>query len=248
MIEGSEDRSAQIDASSTALKALIMCRGIQSAQCIRNDDPAYDPRLAFDDSPAMTSLDHSALAQLFTEARTHNAWKPDPIDDATLERLHELLKWAPTSANCSPGRFVFVKSRAGKERLRPAMDEGNLEKTMIAPVTVIVATDFEFYKNLPRLFPHAPDSRSWFEGKPAAIETGGFRNGTLQGAYLLMAARALGLDCGPMSGFNNALVDAEFFAGTAIRSNFLVNLGHGDPAGVFPRSPRLAFSEACEIV
>jgi len=196
----------------------------------------------------MTALDHQALAQLFTAAHTHNAWKPDPIDAATLRDLYDLMKWAPTSANCSPARFVFVQSPAGKERLRPAMDAGNLEKTMIAPVTVIVATDFEFYKNLPRLFPHSPDSRSWFEGKPAVIESGGFRNATLQGAYLLLAARALGLDCGPMSGFNNALVDAEFFAGTAIRSNFLINLGHGEPSGVFPRSPRLAFEEACQIV
>lgn len=198
-------------------------------------------------NPAMPALEQSALAQLFTQARTHNAWLPDAIDDSWLRELYELMKWGPTSANCSPARFVFVKSAQARERLRPALDEGNLAKTMTAPVTVIVATDFEFYKNLPRLFPHAPDSRGWFEGKPAVIETGGFRNATLEGAYLMLAARALGLDCGPMSGFNNALIDAEFFAGTAIRSNFLVNLGHGDPAALFPRSPRLSFEEACRI-
>ncbi len=196
----------------------------------------------------MPALDSSALAQLFTEARTHNVWLPDEISEAQLHELYELLKWGPTSANCSPARFVFVKSPEAKERLRPALDEGNLAKTMLAPVTVIVATDFAFYENLPRLFPHAPDSRSWFEGKPEVIASGGFRNGTLQGAYLIMAARALGLDCGPMSGFNNARVDAEFFAGTAIKSNFLVNLAHGDPATLFPRSPRLPFAEACKIV
>jgi 3-hydroxypropanoate dehydrogenase len=195
----------------------------------------------------MPALDDAALAQLFTQARTHNAWLPIPIEDSELHALYDLLKWGPTSANISPARFVFVKSKAAKERLRPALDEGNLAKTMVAPVTVIVATDFEFYKNLPRLFPHSPDSRSWFEGKPDVIQSGGFRNGTLQGAYLILAARALGLDCGPMSGFNNAKVDAEFFAGTAIKSNFLVNLAHGDPAALFPRSPRLPFEEACRI-
>lgn len=194
------------------------------------------------------SLDADALAQIFTSARTHNAWQPRPVEDELLVRLYELLRWAPTSANCSPGRFVFVKSAAAKERLRPALDAGNLAKTMAAPVTAIVATDFAFYDHLGKLFPHAPDARSWFAGKPAAIQTGGFRNGTLQGAYLIIAARALGLDCGPMSGFNNALVDAEFFAGSEVRSNFLVNLGYGDPAGVFPRSPRFEFTEACQIL
>ena len=208
---------------------------------------AYDARLFNLLDPPMT-LDDNALAQLFFAARTHNAWADRPVADELLQRLYDTLKWAPTSANCSPGRFVFVKSTAAKERLRPAMDAGNLDKTMAAPVTVIVATDFAFYEHLGKLFPHAPDARSWFAGKPEAIQTGGFRNGTLQGAYLILAARALGLDCGPMSGFNNAKVDAEFFAGTEIRSNFLVNLGYGDAAGLHRRGPRFEFAEACQIL
>ncbi len=194
------------------------------------------------------SIDASALAQIFTAARTHNAWQPKPVSDELLHQLYELLKWGPTSANCSPARFIFLKSGDARARLEPALDAGNREKTMAAPVTVIVATDFAFYEHLGRLFPHAPDARSWFAGKPAAIESGGFRNGTLQGAYLLIAARALGLDCGPMSGFNNAKVDAEFFAGTEVRSNFLINLGYGDSDALFPRSPRLDFDEACQLL
>ena len=181
-------------------------------------------------------------------ARTHNAWQPRPVSDELLHQLYELLKWGPTSANCSPARFVFVKSAAAKERLRPALDAGNLAKTLAAPVTAIVATDFAFYEKLGKLFPHEPGARGWFAGKPDVIQSGGFRNGTLQGAYLLIAARALGLDCGPMSGFNNAAVDAEFFAGTEVRSNFLVNLGYGDASVLFPRSPRLDFDEACQLL
>ena len=194
------------------------------------------------------SLDATALAQIFTAARTHNAWQPRPVSDELLHQLYELLKWGPTSANCSPARFVFVKSAAAKERLRPALDAGNLAKTLAAPVTAIVATDFAFYEKLGKLFPHEPGARGWFAGKPDVIQSGGFRNGTLQGAYLLIAARALGLDCGPMSGFNNAAVDAEFFAGTEVRSNFLVNLGYGDASVLFPRSPRLDFDEACQLL
>lgn len=191
-------------------------------------------------------LDAPALDQLFRTARTYNAFSGE-IDDATLHRLYELLKWGPTAANASPARFVFVRSPEGKAKLGPALDAGNREKTLAAPVTVIVGHDMAFYDKLPVLFPHT-DARSWFAGRPEPVlETVALRNGSLQGAYLILAARALGLDCGPMSGFNNAMVDEAFFAGTAIRSNFLVNLGKGDPASLFPRSPRLGFDEACQI-
>lgn len=191
-------------------------------------------------------LDTPALDQLFRTARTYNAFSGE-IDDATLHRLYELLKWGPTAANASPARFVFVRSPEAKAKLGPALDAGNREKTLAAPVTVIVGHDMAFYDKLPVLFPHT-DARSWFAGRPEPVlETVALRNGSLQGAYLILAARALGLDCGPMSGFNNAMVDEAFFAGTAIRSNFLVNLGKGDPSSLFPRSPRLGFDEACLI-
>lgn len=191
-------------------------------------------------------LTDSALDQLFRTARTYNAFSGD-IDDATLQRLYELLKWGPTAANTCPARFVFVRSAEAKARLAPALDDGNREKTLAAPVTVIVGHDMAFYDKLPMLFPHV-DARAWFAGKPEAVlETVAMRNGSLQGAYLILAARSLGLDTGPMSGFDNAKLDAAFFAGTAIRSNFLVNLGKGDPASLFPRSPRLGFDEACRI-
>ncbi len=191
-------------------------------------------------------LTDSALDQLFRTARTYNAFSGD-IDDATLQRLYELLKWGPTAANTCPARFVFVRSAEAKARLAPALDDGNREKTLAAPVTVIVGHDMAFYDKLPVLFPHV-DARAWFAGKPEAVlETVAMRNGSLQGAYLILAARSLGLDTGPMSGFDNARLDAAFFAGTSIRSNFLVNLGKGDPASLFPRSPRLGFDEACRI-
>ena len=183
---------------------------------------------------------------MFRTARTHNAWQDKPVDDALLHRLIDLTKFGPTSANSSPARFVFVKSDEAKARLKPALSEGNVEKTMAAPVTVIVGMDMAFYEHLPRLFPHA-DARSWFAGNDALIQTTAFRNSTLQGAYLIMAARALGLDAGPMSGFDNAAVDAAFFAGTTVKSNFLVNLGYGDPAGLFPRSPRFDFDDVARI-
>jgi len=191
-------------------------------------------------------LSDSALDQLFRTARTHNAWQPKPVDDALLRQLVELTLWGPTSANASPARFVFVKSPEAKARLKPALAEGNLEKTMSAPVTVIIGMDLAFHDHLPKLFPHA-DARSWFAGNDALIETTAFRNGSLQGAYLILAARALGLDAGPMSGFDAAKVEAEFFAGTQIKANFLVNLGYGDEKGLFPRSPRFAFDEAARI-
>ena len=194
----------------------------------------------------MTTLDAAALDQLFRNARTHNAWQAKDVPDALLHRLYDLVKWAPTSANSSPARFVFVKSPEAKAKLKDALAPGNVEKTMTAPVTVIVAQDMAFYDKLPQLFPHA-DARSWFAGNDALIESTAFRNASLQGAYLLMAARALGLDTGAMSGFDAAKLDAAFFAGTTIKSNFLINLGYGDVAGLFPRSPRLAFDEAARI-
>jgi len=192
------------------------------------------------------ALDRTALDQLFRTARTHNAWQAKDVPDTLLHQLYELLKWAPTSANCSPARFVFVKSPEAKAKLKAALAPGNVEKTMTAPVTVIVGQDLAFPDTLPQLFPHA-DARSWFAGNDALIESTAFRNASLQGAYLILAARALGLDTGAMSGFDAARVDADFFAGTHVRSNFLINLGYGDPAGLFPRSPRLAFDEAARI-
>lgn len=195
---------------------------------------------------AARALDAAALDQIFREARTHNAWQKKDVPDALLRELYELLKWGPTSANASPARFVFVKSPEAKAKLKDALSPGNVEKTMSAPVTVIVAQDMAFYDRLPQLFPHA-DARSWFAGNDALIESTAFRNSSLQGAYLILAARALGLDAGPMSGFDAGKLDEAFFAGTTIRSNFLVNLGYGDPAGLFPRSPRLTFDEAARI-
>ena len=192
------------------------------------------------------ALDDASLDQLFRTARTHTELGGE-VSDETLRALYDLLKWGPTSANMGPARLVFVKSPEAKARLAPALDEGNRAKTMAAPVTVIVGHDEDFHEKLPYLFPHT-DAKSWFEGPREGRSVAAFRNGSLQGAYLILAARALGLDTGPMSGFNNAMVDELFFAGTAIKSNFLVNLGHGDPARLFPRSPRLAFDEAARIV
>ncbi|MGK7860816.1 malonic semialdehyde reductase [Falsiroseomonas sp. E2-1-a4] len=192
------------------------------------------------------TLDDQALDTLFREARTQNSWQDRPVPDSKLEEMYNLLKFAPTSANASPARFVFIRTDDGKARLKQALSPGNVEKTMTAPVIAIVAHDTAFYDKLPFLFPHA-DARSWFAGNPALAETTAFRNGTLQGAYLILAARAVGLDAGPMSGFDNAKVDELFFAGTTWKSNFLVNLGHGDPAGLFPRSPRLSFDEAARL-
>jgi 3-hydroxypropanoate dehydrogenase len=169
------------------------------------------------------------------------------VAEATLHQLYDLVKMAPTSVNCSPLRVVFVQSAAAKEKLKACLDAGNIDKTMSAPVTAILARDMAFYDQLPKLFPHA-DARSWFAGKPAAITATATRNATLQGGYFILAARALGLDCGPMSGFNNAKVDQEFLAGTGFESDFLCNLGYGDVQGMYPRSPRFDFAEACTIV
>ncbi|MBT2746328.1 MULTISPECIES: malonic semialdehyde reductase [unclassified Lysobacter] len=191
------------------------------------------------------ALNDEALDQLFRTARTHNVLGGE-ISDETLRQLYDLAKWGPTSANGSPARFVFVKSQQAKQKLAPALSAGNLAKTLAAPVTAIVAHDLDFYEKLPYLFPH-DDARSWFAGNEASINITSFRNGSLQGAYLILAARALGLDTGPMSGFDNAKVDEAFFAGTKIKSNFLINLGAGDHAQLFPRSPRLPFDEAARI-
>lgn len=189
----------------------------------------------------------AALRPLFLDARTHNNWCDEDVPDSLLREIVDLLKLGPTSANCSPARFVFVRSKAEKERLRPHLSEGNRDKTMRAPVCVIIGYDLDFYELLPELFPHT-DARSWFRGKPEKIRETAFRNGTLQGGYLILAARSLGLDCGPMSGFDNAGVDRDFFAGTSIKSNFLCNLGYGDASVLMPRSPRLAFDEIAKII
>ena len=187
-----------------------------------------------------------ALDQLFVSARTHNAFSGE-VDDATLHRLYDLVRLGPTEANSCPARFVFVKSQAAKDKLAPALSEGNYKKTLAAPVTVIVGYDMKFYDKLPVLFPHV-DARSWFEGSPEArLYRVALRGSSMQVAYLILAARALGLDTGPMTGFDNAKVDAAFFAGTSIQSNVLVNLGRGDPSAIFPRSPRLPFDEAARI-
>ena len=187
-------------------------------------------------------IDAAALDRLFLAARTHNGWQPRDVPEELLREAVDLAKMGPTSANVSPLRVVFVRSKEGKERLKPALAPGNLEKTMAAPVTAILGQDHAFPDLLPRLFPHM-DLRPMFVGNDALIADTAFRNSSLQAAYFILALRAVGLDCGPMSGFDNAKVDAEFFAGTTIRSNFLCNVGYGDPAKLFPRSPRLAFEE-----
>lgn len=195
----------------------------------------------------MPTIARAALDQLFFNARTHNAWLDKPVGDDTLREIFDIMKWAPTSANISPLRVVFVRSPEAKAKLLATVAPGNLEKTRAAPVTAILAQDMEFYEKLPKLFPHA-DARSWFVGNEQLIKDSAFRNSSLQGAYFILAARAVGLDCGPMSGFDAAALDAAFFAGTPVKSNFLCNLGHGDPAKLFPRSPRFDFAEACSIV
>jgi len=192
-------------------------------------------------------LPGASLDQLFRDARTRGAWHDKDVPDALLHELVDLVKLGPTSGNCSPARFVFVKSPEAKERLKPLLSEGNRDKTMKAPVCVIIGYDLDFYEHLPKLFPHT-DAKSWFAGKPEKIAETAFRNSSLQGAYLILAARALGLDCGPMSGFDTAGVDQEFFAGTKVKSNFLCNLGYGDDSPLRPRSPRFDFDEMARIV
>ena len=205
----------------------------------------------------MTDLD-----TLFYNARTHSQWLDKPISEETLRKLYDALRWAPTAANSNPARFVFLRSKEAKERLRPALAPGNVEKTMTAPVTVIIAYDLLFYEKMPKLFPHNPGMRDLYAKNPQLVETTARRNSSLQGAYLILAARALGLDCGPMSGFDNAKLDEiffkagqecegceqEFFPEGHVRSNFLCNLGYGDPVGLHPRGPRLEFEEACLLL
>jgi 3-hydroxypropanoate dehydrogenase len=195
----------------------------------------------------MSKLDTAALAQLFTEARTRNGWKPEPIPEAVLRELYGLVKFGPTAANTTPARFVFVTSPEAKARLAPLTSGSNGPKILQAPVTVIVGYDLDFPETLDRLFPNAPGAKHWF-GDPVAKEVGALRNSSLQGGYFILAARALGLDVGPMSGFDNAAVDAEFFAGTNIKSNFIASIGYGTEENLFPRNPRLDFEEAAKIL
>jgi 3-hydroxypropanoate dehydrogenase len=195
----------------------------------------------------MTHISQDSLNQIFHQARTHTAWQDKPVTDEILHQIYDSMKWGPTSANTSPARIVFVQSAAAKEKLLSCVAPGNLEKTKAAPVTAIIAEDMEFYEKLPKLFPQT-DAKSWFTGNQELIEKTAFRNSTLQGAYFIIAARAHGLDCGPMSGFDNAKLDAAFFSGTSWRSNFICNLGYGDHAKLFPRNPRLSFEEACKVL
>lgn len=192
------------------------------------------------------SLPPEALDQLFRTARTHNGFIDKPVTDETLHALHDLMKWGPTAANSCPARFVFIRSREAKERLRPSLMPGNVDKTMAAPVTVLIGHDLAFFEHLPRLFP-ATDAKSWFVGNVPFIRQSASLNGALQAAYLIVAARALGLDCGPMSGFDNILADTAFFAGTTIQSFMLVNLGYGNPDKLYPRGPRFEFEEVCQV-
>lgn len=194
-----------------------------------------------------TMIDNNALDTIFRNARTHNVWLDQPVTDAQLQQIYDLMKWGPTSANCSPARIVFVRSTAEKEKLAACMAPGNAEKTKAAPVTAIIGMDMAFYDKLPQLFPHT-DARSWFVGNQPLIDGTAFRNSSLQGAYFIVAARAMGLDCGPMSGFDADKINAAFFAGTSVKVNFVCSLGHGDAAKLFGRSPRLSFDEACKIV
>ncbi len=193
------------------------------------------------------AINDEALDIIFRNGRSQNKWKADPVSPALLMAIYDLMRMGPTSANVSPARLVFITSPEARARLKPHLSEGNLEKTLTAPVTAIIGYDMDFAKKLPQLFPHNLDAQNWFTD-PQVQHLTAFRNGTLQGGYFMLAARSLGLDCGPMSGFDNAGVDKEFFAGTNIKSNFICALGHGDPSGIFPRSPRLSFDEACQIL
>src|SRR5277367_6137877 len=193
-------------------------------------------------------LEESAQNLLFRSARSQNGWLPKPIPDEMLRQIYDLMKWGPTSANCMPMRMVFARSPAAKERVRPALNPNNVDKTMAAPVIAIVAYDTRFYEHIPELFPRNPKAGERFAADPALAESNAFRNGTLQGGYFIIAARACGLDCAPMSGFNNAVLDAEFFPDGRLKSNFICALGYGDPASVNPRGPRLDFDAACTIL
>jgi 3-hydroxypropanoate dehydrogenase len=194
------------------------------------------------------ALDAHALDQLFAQARTHSSFSPRPVPDETLARLVALAQWGPTAFNCQPARFVFVRSAAAKARLQTCVSPGNVPKVASAPVTVIVATDLRFHERLPQQFPHQPQLGAALAADPARAQVTALRNGSLQGAYLILAARALGLDCGPMSGFDTDALDRAFFPEGAVRSNFLVNLGHGDHTSLRPRGPRLAFAECARLI
>jgi 3-hydroxypropanoate dehydrogenase len=196
----------------------------------------------------MTSkIERHVLDQLFTEARTHNSWQPKPVSDEQLKELYDLFKFAPTSVNCNPAKILFVKSPQEKERLIACVNPGNVDKTRNAPVTAIIGMDLDFYENLPTLFPHV-DAKSWFVGKDGFIEATAFRNSSLQGAYMIMAVRALGLDCGAMSGFDADKINAEFFPNGRVKVNFLLNIGYGNNISLMPRHPRPSFAEACKIL
>lgn len=198
----------------------------------------------------MTMIPDSMLDALFRDARTHNAWTDEAVSDEQLRTLYELMKWGPTSANCSPSRILFLRSPEAKERLRPHLIKSNVEKTMTAPVTAIIGYDTEFHRHLPRLFAHNPFMQTMFSdpANQARTERAAFQNSSLQGGYFILAARCVGLDCGPMSGFDAQGVDEEFWSGTSVKTNFLCNLGHGAPEKLFPRLPRLEFEEVCEIL
>lgn len=193
-------------------------------------------------------LDPDALDTLFRSARSHSYWLDKPVTDEQLHKLYELMKWGPTSGNCTPARLVFVRSQRAKERLKSSLDAGNVNKSMTAPVVAIIGMDMEFYEKLPRLFPRNPAARTWFEGKPEKIRITALRNSSLQGAYFILAARSLGLDCGPMSGFDNEKLDVEFFPDGKVKSNFICALGYGDASRLHPRGPRLEFNEVVQIV
>ncbi len=211
-----------------------------------NEESAMKP---FDTLPTEPRrIEDDDLRQLFLDARTHNAWLDKPVPDTVLREIYDIVKFGPTSMNTQPMRLLFLRTAAAKERLRPHLAPANVDKTMTAPVTAIVGHDLAFHEHLPRLFPHHPNAKGMFESKLPLIEMTAFRNGSLQGAYLIIAARALGLDCGPMSGFDNAGVDVEFFAGTQVKSNFLCNLGYGDHSKVFARTPRFDFASVCTLL
>lgn len=196
----------------------------------------------------MSVIEQKAVETLFTDARTHNVWKDEPVSEKILRELYQLMHFGPTSMNCQPTRVLFLQSDTAKQRLKPALMPGNQEKTMKAPVVAVLGYDTEFYEHLPRMFAHNKDAKSLFEGKTDFINTTAFRNGSIQGGYFIMAARAVGLDCGPMSGFNNAAVDEAFWPDGKVKSNFLCNLGYGDASALFPRNDRFAFDEVCQFL
>ena len=192
-------------------------------------------------------LSDQTLDQLFRAARSQNGWQDKPVSDQQLQQIYHLMKWGPTSANSCPARLVFVRTDEAKQRLKPSLQEGNIEKSMTAPVVAIIGMDMEFYEEFTTLFPHA-DAKAWYVGKPEKIKESAFRDSSLQAAYLMLAARSIGLDCGPMSGFDNAVLDAEFFPDGKVKSNFICGIGYGDPAKVYPRLARLDFERVCQIV